>query len=622
MLKRPILIILLGYIIGIILGLYCKWSIALFVLSILFIYKAINMKNTYRQYIKILKIKKVVIILLITIIIGYVFTTYLKIKYDNKYKQVEKETFIGIIDSGATKKEYCLQYKVKILKINENKNYKNTYILLNYEGSQKLEYGDKIEFTGEYKKPSQQRNYKGFNYKKYLMSQGIFGTISTKQAIIINANNGNKIKKLSIKISEMIQKRINDNIKNTDNKNLILGILIGKDDELDKNIKENFSDSSISHILAISGMHVSYVILIISTVFGKIGTSKKKRKITIIAFLVFFMYLTNETVSVKRAVIMTILQIISTLLYRKNDITNTIAITVLVILIQNPFSIYDIGFLLSFSSTIGIITISKIRSKVDREKVGLNKKKKVDITKIYLKLKEILMVSLSAQIFIFPLIVYIFNKISLTFLISNLLISLFIGSIILVGIIFIIIPIEPVRIMLEFLVSILIKISEIFSNMYISKILVITPNIVLIIIYYLVLILLTYIQFLKRKEAKRRLEKKILTIVDKFKCLILRNIKLLLICIICILIIIQIVNTIPKDLRINFIDVGQGDSVLIRTPQNKTILIDGGGSEKNNSFDIGKQILLPYLLDRKINKIDYLIISHFDSDHVRTDYLR
>ena len=63
-----------------------------------------------------------------------------------------------------------------------------------------------------------------------------------------------------------------------------------------------------------------------------------------------------------------------------------------------------------------------------------------------------------------------------------------------------------------------------------------------------------------------------------------------------------------------FVDVGQGDCSLICI-NNKNIIIDGGGSE-NSDFDVGKQVLLPYLLDRRINKIDYMIISHFDSDHI------
>ena len=77
-----------------------------------------------------------------------------------------------------------------------------------------------------------------------------------------------------------------------------------------------------------------------------------------------------------------------------------------------------------------------------------------------------------------------------------------------------------------------------------------------------------------------------------------------------------IYKNIQKDLYINFIDVGQGDSTLITTQFNKKILIDGGGSEFGSTFDVGEKTLLPYLLKKKIHKLDYVVISHFDSDHV------
>ena len=76
----------------------------------------------------------------------------------------------------------------------------------------------------------------------------------------------------------------------------------------------------------------------------------------------------------------------------------------------------------------------------------------------------------------------------------------------------------------------------------------------------------------------------------------------------------RITQEIDGKCEFHFIDVGQGDSTLIVTPHNKTILIDGGGSE---TYDVGENILVPYLLDRKIKKVDYVIISHFDQDHVR-----
>ena len=78
------------------------------------------------------------------------------------------------------------------------------------------------------------------------------------------------------------------------------------------------------------------------------------------------------------------------------------------------------------------------------------------------------------------------------------------------------------------------------------------------------------------------------------------------------------INFLPKDLRIYFVDVGQGDCTLIVTPKNKTILIDGGGNLTDN-FDVGEKTVIPYLLDRGFTNIDYVMISHFDQDHVRTD---
>lgn len=85
-----------------------------------------------------------------------------------------------------------------------------------------------------------------------------------------------------------------------------------------------------------------------------------------------------------------------------------------------------------------------------------------------------------------------------------------------------------------------------------------------------------------------------------------------IIILIIIIIILNQINIPNNKLKIYFIDVGQGDSCLIITPKNKKILIDGGGSE---NYNIGENILIPYLLSRKINKIDYIMISHFDTDH-------
>lgn len=107
--------------------------------------------------------------------------------------------------------------------------------------------------------------------------------------------------------------------------------------------------------------------------------------------------------------------------------------------------------------------------------------------------------------------------------------------------------------------------------------------------------------------------------MDKFKKYISKR-KGKVVAIICITIMcFYIIQTYPQNLKISFLDVGQGDAILVTTPTHKTILIDGGGSTDSEKYDVGRRILLPYLLNHHIKKIDLIMISHFDADHVRTD---
>ena len=113
-------------------------------------------------------------------------------------------------------------------------------------------------------------------------------------------------------------------------------------------------------------------------------------------------------------------------------------------------------------------------------------------------------------------------------------------------------------------------------------------------------------------------ERRIKNLIALFKYYIKMNKKIVSIVILVVIVSSLIIKNWDKNLKIYFIDVGQGDSTFIVTPNNKTILIDGGGS-LSSEFDVGKQILLPYILDRGFCKIDYIFVSHFDQDHIRTD---
>lgn len=517
----------------------------------------------------ITKNKKIIVILICLIIsIGYV--SILENKY-SKISDMPIKEMVTII-SDIQEKEYKKVCTAKIVRNNKK-------ILINIEMSQdipSIKYGDSLYIEGEFKKPEEARNYKGYNYKQYLKTKKIIGTVELEKAKILKSSNGSFI--------HNIQKYIRDTINGTltdEEGNLLLAILLGDKDKLSEDIQESFKTSNLSHMLAVSGAHVSYIILGLTYVLQNSIIGKKNGKIVCIIFLLAFMAITNFTPSVTRACIMAILTLFSSIIYRKSDVYTNISVAALITLIFNPYNLLDLGFQLSYGGTIGIIIfIKRIQEKKSNSKV-IN------------YIKQMALVSIYANIIIIPIMMYHFNTVSFTFIISNIMASPILGIIVITGFLFIItsITVKPltslIAIFIKPILSILIKISQICSKLPFSNILVVTPYMFNVISYYAIIL-----YCIKSKKNN--------------KCKI----------IICLLIVLILINFIiyifPQKLRIFFIDVGQGDSTLIITPDKKTVLIDGGGSD---SFDVGEKVLLPYLLDRRILKVDYVLISHFDTDH-------
>ena len=355
-------------------------------------------------------------------------------------------------------------------------------------------------------------------------------------------------------------------------------------------------------MLAVSGSHITYIISAFSILMEK--KNKRITKIITIIFLIFFMALTGFTASVVRASIMGILILTAGLVHRKSDTINNLGIASLIILICNPYTIIDAGFWLSFAGTMGIILLEEpINSYFQKFKIC--------------KIKPIswiinsFTITFAANIIIIPIMAYMFSTFSMTFWISNILAAPVMEFVTIYGflIYFISIFLLPLAkflgIILNFSLNSLIKIAEITSLIPGSSIYIKTPYLLECIIYYLILFLI-----FNWKRIKEKLENN--KILEKIKK---NSYKYISIILIFIILTNTISNKIFQEIKIYFVDVGQGDSTLIQTIEGKNILIDGGGSEFG-SFDVGESILLPYLLDRRITTIDYLMISHFDSDHI------
>lgn len=604
--KRPILIAALGYIIGIVWGL--SFKVVLIFCSIIAICMLIVEKN--KNILRIINLvinKKVTILLLIFIIAGFIHIKFLKYDYEKIYISLENVNIVGTIVSSKKEKQYINEYKIETEKINNIK-LKKKFILLTK--NKEIEYGNKIKLEGTYIKPSKSRNYKGFDYSNYLKTENIYGTIEQNGKIeLIKEKNINYLFINLYKVKNKIIKNINNKFPE-ETRGLFLGILLGDKSSIEENVRQNFADSSLSHILAVSGTHISYVVICISVLFKKLKLNKNIRKVLTSLVLFMYLYLVDFSVSATRAVIMSTIVIMQMLFYRKQDTITTIAFSSIIILINNPYSILNIGFLLSYGGTIGIILF------VNRISIE-SKEDFFQRFKSYLK--DICIVTISAQTIIMPIIIYYFNTISFTFIISNIIASLIIGPIIMIGLVIIAISffkIPIISLIIRFyniLIVILVRTADIISKIPMSKIYLKTPTTLEIIFYYSVVFLIALLIYIK-KSNRKFIKKTIQIYIYNLKNFFINNRNKVLIFISIVSLISITSIKIPKELKINFIDVGQGDSCLITTPQNKKVIVDSGGSE---SYDVGKNVLLPYLLDKRITKIDYIMISHFDTDHCK-----
>lgn len=537
-----------------------------------------------------------IILFAIFAVVGNIQVMYLNKKYYKVYKNTKNiENVKAVILKGPIENEYTYKYIVKA-KTGQLKN-KKFIIYINKNNSKLFKYGDLIKIQGEYSSPQTARNYKGFDYSKYLKTLKIYGIIKIKEANLLKENDLNFV---LISINNLKQKMIDHANKNMPQKtaNLLLGFLIGQKDNIQEDIIKSFRTANLSHILAVSGAHTSYIILGLTYVIAKSKAPRRIGHIITIIILLLFIIITGASYSVIRACIMSIITISAKLFYKKENFFISICVSLFIILIQNPFAINDIGLKLSFLGTIGIIVFNK------------------NITELFIRIKikesiaKVLSLTFSAQLMIMPITILNFNTFSVTFFISNILASPLLGGIIILGFIaifvsFVLNPISKILFfVLNLFLELLIFISEIVTKIPGSSILVKTPNLVFAITYYILILFINYF-FTIKKNPIRRFQKKIIKICT------IKNIKKIIKIIAIILLIISFLTMLAKvinpTLKIYFIDVGQGDSTLIITPKGKKILIDGGEGKN--------EILLPYLLDRGINKIDYIIISHFDSDH-------
>ena len=488
--------------------------------------------------------QKYTFILFITFIIYALIITSIPMK--TTYKENDS-TFEGNILS-------IKKYDTKTTFIIKEKN-KTEKILVNYyEKIDKINLGDKVKIKGTLKLPSKNTVPNLFNYRKYLNNNNIYYILTASEITKIKNNT-----KILTHYKNKLQKYINRKKSHT---YLNIFILSNKND-LDKEVLNSYQTNGLSHLFSISGMHITLLLGTILKLLDKVSYSRYYKYIFLIIILIIYMYLTDFTPSILRSGIMFILLTLNKLFNFKIKTKNIIMLTFIIIVLINPYYIYNLGFQLSYLISFYLIIFAHI----------INKHKNY--------FKKIFITSLISFLVSFPIIISNYYQVNLLSIIINLLFVPIISYIVL-PLVFITL-ILPTDSLLILTMDILEGISLSLTNINYLLLELPKPSIYLIIIYYAIITLL---------------------LINK-KCFI---------SLLTTIFIHKISINFNPNMEILFLDVSQGDSILLHYPHNKyNILIDTGG---NYNYEISKNIIIPYLKSKGINKIDYLILTHGDYDHM------
>lgn len=430
---------------------------------------------------------------------------------------------------------------------------KENILVNDYKLISDVRLGDYVYIEGIMKEPQSNTNFNLFNYKNYLLSKGIYHTFTLNTINVISNNS------FFYKIKNIILDRL-DSIDNS-----YLYTFILADNRIDDTIYDSYQINGISHLFAISGMQITLLSLVMLFILNKFIKRRKISYIIISLLLILYMFLTGFTASVVRSCLIFIFITIFKIFNIKMKTIYILYLVLVILLLYNPYYIYDIGFIYSFTISFALIILSK----------NIN-----NYENYFIKL---FMTSLIAFIVSIPITIN--NNFSIN-LLSPLLNLIFVPYVT-----FIITPVSIMTLVIPdinnifiFLTKILEYLSTFFLKYQIELIYCHIPFYG-IIIYYLIIGLMFY------KPSKITIS------IFVFLLCIHYNIK-----------------SFNKNPILTMIDVGQGDSFLIEMPYGKAnILIDTGG---NTNYDLAKNILIPFIKSKGIKHIDYLILSHGDYDHM------
>jgi competence protein ComEC len=529
----------------------------------------------------------------------------------------ERVSLEGIIDRPPERSRGRTQLLIRSQKvILSNRHFPVDVLLLIFlkQDDPSLRVGDRLRFLCKLFPPRGFHNPGGFSYERHLAFERIhtIGFLSEEKGLV---KLGEGFKNPFLLQMESWRDHIRQFLGKEANplsSGIFKALVLGEQGDIPEEVKEHFIATGIAHLLAISGDHLGIVALLSFSLL--IWTMKRSEFLLLtidvkkwaaaltLPCLLLYTFIAGGGISVIRATIMVITFFLSILFNRERNLLHTLALAAFLILIVSPPSLFDVSFQLSFLAVLSILyLVPRILQGLKQEGIFLLPKTswKKNILK-YIMFP--LLVTGVAILGTAPFVAFHFNRFSPIGFLTNLFIIPWVG--------FLIVPLSLIASLFSFffypfatllihindwIVLLLLKVVAFFASIPYASLFLSTPTVFEIILFYLLLFSAVHLR-----------KGKWIRYIFVGLCLVFAldlafwNFK----------------DLFQKDLQLTFIDVGHGDSILVEFPGGKRILIDGGGLHEDR-FDIGKNVIAPFLWKKKIRRIDTLVLTHPDPDHLK-----
>lgn len=518
-------------------------------------------------------------------------------------------TMEGVIEQYPKKVKAKKLVPVRVNKvINDDRvQFLNEKLLLSiYQPPTSLLPGQTIRFRAKVRPFRNFKNPGGFNYELHMVTKGFIcsSIVSDGRYIVpLRESKANIIERFRNELRELFINNLGQL-----NSKLARVLILGEKQIITPQIRDLFDRAGLGHVLAVSGLHMGLAGWFIFFVFRillsgstyliqRIEIRKVCAFITCFGILIYAL-ISGFQISTKRAMIMAFAYLFSIVIGRENETWSTFALAGIIILGLYPYALFSISFQFSFVAVLGILWLSPRIYKRITSKLRPDNKYLWILGRYFVGLFS---ATLSSLLLLLPLIIYYFNRISLISIPSNLCVIPLLGLwVIPSGIASSLAVPFSKALSLFFLkicsqgMDVMMNVVDFWSHLPFSSIWVFKPTIPEIFLYYVFLFSLMEIRH--------------------------KKIKILIIGLLISTAIFDVHYWLNKTknnkLLITFLDVGHGNSAIIRFPNSKTMIIDGGGFP-GSEFDTGRMIIAPFLWYNRINNVDYMVLSHPQIDHMK-----